>query len=152
MNAYLRDAVKEDMDRLFQWANDPLVRKNSFSSATIRYEEHQRWFTRLLNRKDCRQYIYMYEGEAIGQGRVTVDGETAEIGYSICADQRGGGHGSRLLQLLLERVGQDFPQVRALEGKVKPENLASQTAFQNAGFQEAYLAYTIQIPPRSGSM
>ena len=31
MQQYLRKATIEDMDLLFQWANDSVVRKNSFS-------------------------------------------------------------------------------------------------------------------------
>ena len=48
MGQYLRKATIEDRDLLFQWANDPLVRKNSFSTAEIAYEEHVDWYNRVL--------------------------------------------------------------------------------------------------------
>ena len=50
MQQYLRKATIEDMDLLFQWANDPVVRKNSFSTAEISYEEHTKWYHNLLKR------------------------------------------------------------------------------------------------------
>ena len=59
MQQYLRKATIEDMDLLFQWANDSVVRKNSFSTAEISYEEHMKWYHNLLKREDCMQYIYM---------------------------------------------------------------------------------------------
>ena len=141
----LRLAVETDVDILFDWANEPLVRKNSFSSKTICYEEHKKWFEKLLENKNCRQYIYMYEGKEIGQARVTMNGEEAEIGYSICAKMRGQGHGSRLLQLVCRQVQQDFPKVQKIVGRVKIDNLASQKAFTKAGFEETYTAFELQI-------
>lgn len=35
MQAYLRKATEEDMDLLYQWANDPEVRAYSFSVSEI---------------------------------------------------------------------------------------------------------------------
>ncbi len=142
---YLRLAVKSDMDLLFEWANESLVRKNSFSSERICYEEHKAWFERLLQNKNCWQYIYMYDGKETGQARLTVNGEEAEIGYSICAEMRGQGHGRKLLELVCRQAQQDFPGVRKIIGKVKPENAASQKAFVKAGFEETYTAFEIKL-------
>ena len=93
MKGYLRQANKDDMDLLFEWANEESVRRNSFSMRTISYEEHQRWFTQILAKTDCKQYIYILEGEAIGQVRLQTDGDTAEISYSICSAKRCRGYG-----------------------------------------------------------
>ena len=145
MNGYLRQATEADMDLLFQWANDPIVRKSSFSTSEISYEEHKEWYQKLLHRTDCRQYIYMQKNEAIGQARITIVGETAEIGYSICAEKRHRGHGGSLLKLIKEQVAQDFPEIQRIIGKVKPENIASQQAFLNAGYSEVYQVFEIEI-------
>ncbi len=145
MSGYLRKASKEDMDLLFTWANEPAVRRNSFSTAEIAYDEHKRWFADLLQRKDSRQYIYMYDNEPVGQARITVCGETAEIGYSICAEKRGMGHGKNLLRQLYKQVREDVPEVKKLIAKVKPDNIASQKAFVDAGYLEKYRAYEISL-------
>lgn len=150
-SGYLRLVAETDVDILFDWANEPAVRKNSFSSKTICYEEHKKWFEKLLENKNCRQYIYMYEGKEIGQARITVNGEEAEIGYSICAKMRGQGHGSKLLELVYRQVQQDFPRVQKLIGNVKPENTASQKAFVKAGFEETYIAFEMQMPSCNGT-
>ena len=42
-DGYLRLAEMEDMDLLFTWANEEMVRKNSFSTRKITYEEHVIW-------------------------------------------------------------------------------------------------------------
>lgn len=144
--SYLRPASETDMDVLFEWANEPLVRKNSFSSEKICYEEHRKWFEGLLENENCRQYIYMYKGKETGQARITLNGENAEISYSICAKMRGQGHGSKLLQSVCRQIQQDFPEVRKLFGKVKTDNEASQKAFKKAGYEETYSVFEMQMP------
>lgn len=145
MNAYLRAAVWEDADLLFEWANDSSVRKNSFSMEEIVYEEHRLWYQKLLQDEDRRQYIYIRDGAPVGQARIAVSGEEAEISYSICAGQRGKGYGQEMLKMLPQQVKKDFPQVKALKGKVKTENAASQRAFLGAGYQKEYEVYTERV-------
>ena len=86
---YLRETTEDDADLLFEWTNDASVRENSFSTDEISYDEHIRWFHHMLADDTIRQYIYMHEGEPAGQIRITIDGQTAEIGYSICKEKRG---------------------------------------------------------------
>lgn len=145
MNCRMRRATEEDCELLFAWANDSLVRQNSFSGAPILWEEHTAWFAALLRRSDCGQYIYLCGGEPVGQARVTVSGREAEVGYSICEGSRGMGHGKRILRLLYDAVREDFPQVDTLVAKVKTENTASQKAFEHIGYREAYRVYTLDV-------
>ena len=41
---YLRLVDDKDMKLLFDWRNDEVVRKNSFSTEPIDWEEHVSWF------------------------------------------------------------------------------------------------------------
>lgn len=145
MQAYLRRANKEDMDLLYQWANDPVVRAQSFSISEINYEEHQKWFGELLEDPLRRQYIYVYNGEDIGQIRLTITGSEAEIGYSIQRDKRGMGHGKMILKLLAEQIKRDNLEVKRLTAKVKPQNIASQKVFLDTGFVEKYQCYELEM-------
>lgn len=143
--AYLRKATVEDMDLIYEWANEAVVRANSFSTSIITYEEHCGWYHKLLADEYRQQYIYMYDNEEIGQARVVVVGTNAKIGYSISADKRGMGHGKLLLELLKEQIKIDYPNVRKLAAKVKPQNIASQKAFQHVGYVEVYRDFEIDL-------
>jgi len=145
MSEYLRLATLDDMDLLFEWANDEAVRKNSFSSEKILYENHQKWFSNLLKKENCRQYLYCVGENPIGQVRITAEGTAAEIGYSICASHRGRGYGKKMLQLAYKQVRQDLPQVQTLFGRVKPENSASSKVFLDLGYKETYRQYEIKL-------
>lgn len=144
-NEYLRPVVESDRDLLFAWANEPLVRQNSFSTKEITYEEHKKWFADLMKDNSCRQYIYICGKEAIGQARVKQRGDEGEISYSICAQKRGMGYGKRLLRLVCMRAKEDFPMIRKLQGKVKPDNTASRKAFLRAGFLENNDTFEIEL-------
>ncbi len=141
----MRKAERKDMELLFEWANEAAVRKNSFSTKQISWEEHKVWYDRILSSKDDVQYIYMCDGKEIGQVRLTLEGETAEIGYSISADNRSMGHGKRMLNLVYNKIREEFPQIKRIIAKVKSENTASQKVFEAIGYIEKYREYEIEV-------
>lgn len=143
MDAYLRLAGQEDMDLLFLWANDPSVRKNSFSEDEIPYEEHRQWYQTLLTDQKRRQYLYICNGVPMGQVRISLSEEDAEISYSIGKEYRGMGHAKKMLQLLQEQVQEDYPYLKRLSAKVKADNTPSQRAFLHLGYQKIYEVYTM---------
>ena len=145
MKVYLRDVTEQDRDLLFQWANDKDVRKNSFSTEKIAYEEHCRWFDKMMQNENCIQWILQADDEPVGQIRVSIEGENAEIGYSVSAERRGEGFGKMLLKLVKQRVQADFPNVKRLIAKVKPENVASRKAFEDNGYRVTYEQFEVDM-------
>ncbi len=142
---YLREATVSDMELLYTWANEPVVRKNSFHTEEIPYEEHQKWFSGIMAASNCKQYILVDGEEAIGQIRVKTEGDIGEISYSVKKEKRCLGYGQMMLGLVREKVKEDFPSVKKIQGKVKQENIASQRAFIEAGFSQAYNVYEIDV-------
>jgi RimJ/RimL family protein N-acetyltransferase len=134
-----------DRDLLYEWANEPAVRKNSFSSETISYETHVEWFHKMLKDENIVQYILMENDYPIGQIRVQIYGEEAEVGYSISAENRGRGYGGTILKLLSDKISMEFPCIRYLIAKVKPENEVSSALFLKEGYDMNYLCYKKQI-------
>lgn len=132
---HLRGVCQSDMDLLFVWANDDAVRKNAFHTEKIPYEDHVKWFSKMLLDESVYQYI-LCEGECpIGQIRLNVENGAAVIDYSICAAKRGNGYGCKLLQLIQQQVISDkISRVMKLIGQVKYENTASARVFAQCGF------------------
>ncbi len=141
---YLRLAEMEDMDLLFMWANEEMVRKNSFSTRQITYEEHVNWYQNLLKDNQRKQYIFMCGNQPVGQARITLQGNVAEIGYSICVTERAKGYGKELLDRISRQAWNDFPNISRVIGRIKPDNVASQKAFSAAGYKETYRVYEIE--------
>ena len=132
---FLREASIDDRDLLFDWANDPTVRKNSFSTDPIAYPEHVRWFGRVLDDADTLQYILVDGNVPVGQIRLGLSGQEATISYSIAPEHRGKGYGHLILRLVAAEVSESHPEILTLNALVKEENLASVALFESEGYE-----------------
>lgn len=146
----LRLVNQSDIELLFGWVNDPVTRKNSFSTDFISWEQHVKWFADMMEDADIFQYIYEYQGIALGQIRLTVNGDIAEEGFSVAPEARGMGHGVSMLRLLYAEVKERHKNIKRLYARVKPENIASKKSFIKSGHMEkerttAYILYELTI-------
>lgn len=140
---HLREAVKSDMDLLYEWANDPVVRHNSFRSGHIPYDVHQKWFGRMMEDERVLQYILMDDDTPVGQIRLNMDADEAEVGYSVASQYRGQGFGRIMLRLVAKEVASRYPHIKRLVAKVKPDNIASNRLFESEGYDMEYLCYSL---------
>ncbi len=145
---YLRKAVPSDVDLLYEWANEPEVRKNSFCSNRIDYREHVEWFDRMMSDTNVAQYIMMLDQTPIGQIRLALAGDTAEISYSISPKERKKGYGELIIGLSMDKVIEDYPHIKRVTGKVKPQNDASIKCFLQNGFRENYCFFEHELTNR----
>ena len=132
---HLRKAEPEDSRRLWEWANDPIARSNSFNTDPIPWEDHQVWFNERLNDQDS--CIYLAElpgGESVGTIRFQSTTDHAVVSVTVDGDFRCLGFGAEVIRrgcLKYQRSHPDLP-IRAL---IKPDNPASKLAFNKAGFK-----------------
>ena len=141
----LREIEPADIDLLFEWANDPLTRKNSFHSDMIQYEDHKKWFSRMISDDSVLQYIMMEDEIPVGQIRLNLEAEKAEIGYSIAAEYRGRGYGHIILQLIKGEIRNKHPEIRKLVARVKPDNIASNRLFISEGYTPDFTEYSYEL-------
>jgi RimJ/RimL family protein N-acetyltransferase len=130
----LRLAANHDAALLWEWANDPVTRKNSFDPAAISWKAHAVWFAEKLASPDCRIWLLELAMIPVGQIRFECSGaDTAQISFSVAQDYRGKRLGTLLLQATPSLAGRELG-VSCAEGITFIENLASQRAFFKAGF------------------
>lgn len=137
----LRKATEADKERLFLWANDRQVRKASFQSEEIAWEEHVAWFDRMMHDEDVCQFIYEQEGIPVGQIRLNLEKRAARISYSIAKEHRGKGNAKRMLNCLEREVRNSYPEIQELIADVKCENLASRSVFEQLNYGENKIQY-----------
>lgn len=135
-NTYLRQAVREDVERFFEWANEPAVRKNSFNTESIPWETHQQWFEKVLADDGVRMYVLMQKYLPMGQVRLSFEEGKWQISYSIASTYRGQGYGKIILQLAENELIRDGHVGETLFAEVKTDNVASQRIFAKLGYQE----------------
>lgn len=145
MECYLRPACLEDVDLFYEWVNDPLVRKNSFHTDLIPRENHVSWFEKALGDVNVVIYVLMEGAAPVGQIRFNLDGDVAEIDYSISPQNRGRGLGRKILSLGIDAIKKDRPQVCRVIGQVKPGNKASASCFIENGFAEIFTQFEYSV-------
>jgi RimJ/RimL family protein N-acetyltransferase len=130
----LRLAEKTDARLLWEWANDPSTRKQSFHESPIPWVDHENWFYRLLSWPLAR--VWILERQSIPVGQIRYERRCAEVAYisfSVAKPSRGRGIGTRLL-LSTEPFAARELKIRCARGITFIENVASQRAFLNARF------------------
>jgi UDP-2,4-diacetamido-2,4,6-trideoxy-beta-L-altropyranose hydrolase len=131
----LRAATREDALLLWQWANDPLTRRNSFTSEPILWSQHELWYAGKIASPETRLWMMEYQHVPVGQIRYDrTEAKTAQISFSIAPAYRGRKFGAEILRLTADRAGREL-SVCDVEGITFIENLASRRAFIDAGFE-----------------
>lgn len=138
----LRAATTDDAQRIWEWANDPVTRANSFNSQPIPWENHLAWYGRKLKSPDTRFWLLEQGGIPVASIRYDrLEGDTALISYMVDAGHRGQGLGTHLLALSFEKACAEMGVAR-LRGITFADNKASARAFEKAGYtlvQEAVI-------------
>jgi len=136
----LRLAAQGDRALLFEWANDPVTRANSFTPDPVPWETHCSWLAGVLRDPHRRLYLVLGPGdEPVGQVRFDRRGEhEAEISMSLAPTRRGQGLAARVIRLATDRAKEDagFQTVHAF---IKPANEVSRRAFARAGYVDCGL-------------
>jgi RimJ/RimL family protein N-acetyltransferase len=136
MDLYLKKADLKDCNLLFNWANDDEVRKNSFNQNKILYEDHVRWFNKVMSSSKYMIFILFSGSIPLGQVRIEIENGTAVISYSIDRKYRGKHLAFKMLTLLENEVINGRANISKLVGYVKLDNNISQKVFQNLNYNE----------------
>jgi RimJ/RimL family protein N-acetyltransferase len=131
----LRRAEKADSHQLWEWANDPSVRAVSFSTQSISWQEHERWYAAQLEDPNSVLYLATAAGSPFGVARYVLKGDRAEMSVSIDARMRGRGLGSTLIEEACSML-LGGTNVVGIDALVREDNQASRRAFLKARFVE----------------
>ncbi len=131
----VRLATMRDALALWQLANDPGVRMNSFKPEPIPLNRHMDWFQGKLSSGDSRIWVLEVDGDVVAQVRYErIDTLTAEVHFAVVSAFRGKGYGTQGLVLtgLLACEALDVKRLRAV---VFDTNPPSARAFEKAGYR-----------------
>lgn len=140
----LRPVSENDVDLLYFWANDPVVREASFSRDKIDYDAHREWFARRLNSPDCMMFVGLTEKTPFGVVRFERKDQNAFVSISVAREFRGWGFSTALLEKGIDLVRKEKFALAAY-AEIKDENTGSILLFEKSGFQR------VLMPPREGS-
>ena len=120
---------------LWQWANDPVTRRNSFVPEPISWAVQEAWYEEKIASPDTRFWILECRHVPVGQIRYDrIDADTAQINFSVAPAYRGRSFDTQLLRLSADLAGRELG-VRTVEAISPTQNFASNHAFLSAGFE-----------------
>lgn len=138
---YLRNATIEDVDIIYEWANDKVVRENSFNSKEINYSEHRCWYNSKINSSSTLFFVMMCGDTPVGQVRLELKDKEALVNYSIASQYRGHGLGKLMMKLVEEKINLEYRDIEKLIAEVKQENDYSKNVFIKLGYKESYITF-----------
>lgn len=131
----LRQAMREDAQLLWNWRNDPVVRSASFSGQSISWEEHCDWMAQSLDDKDCQIWVAEETGCPLATLRAKKTREGgAELAITVAPEFRGQGLAPFLIRMAVQRAATTWG-LSEIQALIKPQNLSSIKAFEDAGFE-----------------
>jgi len=138
----MRNALRDDAQRLHAWRNDPAVRRVSHDPTEISLAEHLRWFEGVLGSPSRHLLIGERAGTPIGVVRFDADGTSALVSIYLAPERIGHGDGAALLQAAETWLKREQPHIRLLTAQVRAGNAASHRLFAQSGYNPKSTEYT----------
>lgn len=131
-----RTADQNDCLLLFSWANNDLVRKNSYNSDYIEWADHVLWFNNLLSYPESIIYIAEINGKSAGYVRFEYKQEATIISIYVDDQYRGMGFSQRFIRECTQKYKGDFGD-KTITAYIKQKNKPSLKAFENSGYSKS---------------
>ncbi len=121
---------------IYQWANDPIARENSYKKESIKYSDHLLWFEEKISSGRSMFYIFSNEeGQKTGFIRLDLNKIDNKAIISIVVDinYRGKGYAKQMLDIVSnEYLKSNIGGV--ITAFVFKKNIQSYKSFISAGF------------------
>ena len=129
----LRKVIKTDEILLFDWTNDPDVRKWSFNKNSITVDLHKIWFKQKCDDVNALMWIFEVNNKPAGLVRLEKDNSEVVLNYLIASQSRGKGWASKMLKMAMNEVRSYWQNIKVFAYTL-PENIASIKSLEKAGF------------------
>lgn len=147
----LRRALPADSRSIWEWRNDPLVRRHSRSSDAIAWDAHEDWFARTLGDSTRTLLVASSREQPVAVVRFDAQGPSAEISIYLTPGHHGRGIGPHVLTAAEHWLHEHVPAVCEVRAYVRAENEASSAAFTQAGYLREGLHFSRHLKAIHGA-
>jgi L-amino acid N-acyltransferase YncA len=134
-NIQVRPANHHDLHDLFQWRNHHTIRDVSINKDIILWEDHERWFTEVVNATNPVLLIGEEGNQPVGVVRFDKLGNRAQVSIYTVPDGGFVGYGHNLLNRAEEWLKEHHPDIKIICANVLGKNLNSENLFCQSGYQ-----------------
>ena len=138
----IKKATYEYSHDIWEWRNDKLTRKMSKNSNYITWENHKKWFSKVIIDPDIFFYIGEIENKIMGSVRFVKHENSLDdyfVNINISPDSRGKGLSKILLKSSINKFSSEVNKIRFIKAEVKEINDVSKNLFKNFGFKKENL-------------
>lgn len=136
-----REATKNDIGLIYNWRNDPAVRKNMFNPDEIKWDEHVRFWDKRLCDNNAFSMILGYGNSPVGFIRLDKEKEGYEVGIIIDPKFQGKGFGTIAIEVAVSFA--KSKGIKRLFSRIKPDNSGSRKIFERNGFRLDHYSYAL---------
>lgn len=130
----LKKVEISECDNLFKWRNHPDVRKHSFNTKVISWQEHKEWFYSKIKDPNTKIYVATLGKDKIGVIRFEIEDDSAKVSVNLNPDFLGKGLGSKIIKLGTKKFLQEAKVRKGIAAEIKEDNIASKKVFSKAGY------------------
>ena len=141
----VRMANADDSAKLFEWRNHPSIRSVSRNTEPITWEEHQKWFSSVMDSKDRVLLIGQNNKASVGVVRFDKQDEDAEVSIYLVPDANNSGQGRNLLLSAEQWIKKNWPDIKRIRASVLGGNKHSQRLFLGTDYQADVTHYMKQL-------
>lgn len=137
----LREVIKSDFDKLYEWVNDKEVRKNGYKQELVEKTEYYKWFVEKLGSPNAMMFIIEQDEKDVGELRIEKHKNDALIIYSIDKRHRWNGIGKKSIGLIESYYQMNkhmFKGIESFSAFVKANNIYSIKIFERNNFIRIY--------------
>jgi len=140
MKLILREWKKEDIELLARLANNKNIADNLRDKFPHPYtiKNAEEWVDLNIGRKPATNFAIDVDNSLVGGCGMMMTGDvyrhSAEIGYWIAEQFWGKGIATKAIQLLLEKINNNFPQIFRVYAEIFEHNKGSMRVLEKNGF------------------
>ncbi|MFK5893084.1 MAG: UDP-2,4-diacetamido-2,4,6-trideoxy-beta-L-altropyranose hydrolase [Pseudomonadota bacterium] len=138
-------ADKGDMEKIFNWRNEPEVRVYSHSSKEIDLAGHESWYEEVLADDNRHILIGSMNDHDIGVIRFDVSESEAEISIYLVKEMMGKGYGSAFVKTGEKWLKRNCPEVKYIVAEVLHDNNVSMRLFEICDYELNEVRYRKSI-------
>ncbi|MHB8056652.1 MAG: UDP-2,4-diacetamido-2,4,6-trideoxy-beta-L-altropyranose hydrolase [Desulfuromonadaceae bacterium] len=142
---YVRRAVIDDCDPMYEWRNAEETRRYIFDDRPIPLETHRIWFQNTLKNPDCILLVGEIYNKPVGVLRYDFSENEALISVYLVPGVQGQGVGSQLIRSGSEWIKTNCPNIKSVNAEIFKENIASLRAFESAEYKEHHAIFKKEL-------
>ena len=131
----IRKALEQDSEQIFVWRNHSTVRAVSRNSNLITWQEHQQWFSLVINDLNRPLLIGEINDHPMGVVRFDINENQAEVSIYVNPEVQSSGHGVKLLESAENWLSNHYLKVHSIFAQVIGENSRSHRLFVSANYE-----------------